>query len=197
MKSTNNPNINTRTYWNFMYMNPEKEREYWAMSNRFHAAFEEIHDGDRFLDMGCGVGVPCLMVMRDRKDCEAWGVDISDKIIEKNTANYPHIIWHQGYAGYCDFLPPVYFDVMFAGEIIEHLDDPQVLFDEGYRVLKKSGKLIVTTPREDRIKSPEHVWEYVEDDVEKFYMDAGFSRVEFKKLDDTEHMMVIFAIGFK
>jgi methionine biosynthesis protein MetW len=39
-----------------------------------------------------------------------------------------------------------YFDGVFCGEIIEHLFDPDHLLDEIYRVMKKGGVAIVTTP---------------------------------------------------
>ena len=38
------------------------------------------------------------------------------------------------------------FDVIIAGEIIEHTFDDVSFLDECYRILKKSGLLIVTTP---------------------------------------------------
>ncbi len=38
------------------------------------------------------------------------------------------------------------FDVVFAGEIIEHLADTDLFLEECNRVLKKSGTLIITTP---------------------------------------------------
>lgn len=38
------------------------------------------------------------------------------------------------------------FDVVFCGETIEHLIDPDHLLDEMHRVLKPGGLLILTTP---------------------------------------------------
>lgn len=38
------------------------------------------------------------------------------------------------------------FDVIVAGEVIEHLGNPQGLFDAGARLLAPGGKLVVTTP---------------------------------------------------
>jgi len=37
-------------------------------------------------------------------------------------------------------------DIIFAGEIIEHLIDTDHFLDEIHRVLKKSGSLVLTTP---------------------------------------------------
>ena len=41
-------------------------------------------------------------------------------------------------------LPP--FDVVVAGEIVEHLDTPRAIFDLARDVLRRGGHLIVTTP---------------------------------------------------
>jgi ubiquinone/menaquinone biosynthesis C-methylase UbiE len=38
------------------------------------------------------------------------------------------------------------FDYVVAGEIIEHLENPKAFLDEVYRILKKDGYLILTTP---------------------------------------------------
>jgi SAM-dependent methyltransferase len=42
--------------------------------------------------------------------------------------------------------PSQYFDTVIAGEIIEHLHNPDFLIKECYRVLKKNGILILSTP---------------------------------------------------
>jgi SAM-dependent methyltransferase len=42
--------------------------------------------------------------------------------------------------------PSEHFDTVIAGEIIEHLNNPVFLINECYRVLKKNGTLILSTP---------------------------------------------------
>jgi ubiquinone/menaquinone biosynthesis C-methylase UbiE len=197
MKPTGNPQINSKIYWDYIYNTPAKEVAYWADSGRFTAVVDEVKDGDKFIDFGCGVGVPGNNILKTKKGCEVWGTDISDDVIERNKNRNPDIQYFQGYVGYQDFLPVDYFDVVFAGEIIEHIDEPNKLFEEAYRVLKKGGKLIISTPREEAIGSPEHIWEYTEEDVEKLYLDAGFTEVTFMKLPNMEHLKIIFSIGVK
>ena len=97
---------------------------------------KHLKKGDKLLDLGCGVGLAGRYAM-DQKGCEAWGVDISDEIIEANKKDCPEGKWFQGYIGDTKFLPKNYFDVVFCGETIEHLDDPKVLFKEAYKYLKK------------------------------------------------------------
>jgi 2-polyprenyl-3-methyl-5-hydroxy-6-metoxy-1,4-benzoquinol methylase len=196
MKRTGNDQINTRVYWNYIYENKAKQQEYWSKSDRFYSLVEEIHDGDKFVDLGCGVCVPGSMIHEKYKECEIWGIDISNVIIDEYSKQFPYMKLQQGYIGNIN-LPKDYFDVVFSGEVIEHLDKPQELFIDAYKLLKKDGKLIITTPREEAIYSNEHIWEFTEKDIEKFYKDNGFSNVVFKKLKDMEHLKVIFAMGSK
>jgi len=92
----------------------------------------------KFLDIGCGDGSFLHSISRDGIIC--FGLDI------KATGENPMILR-------CDIdnepIPPIVgkdFDVVFAGEIIEHLFDPEHMLDEIRRVLTCGGHLILTTP---------------------------------------------------
>jgi ubiquinone/menaquinone biosynthesis C-methylase UbiE len=197
MKSTNNEQINTKVYWDYIYNTPAKKKEYWQRTSRFFTLVDLIKDGDKFLDIGCGVGVPASIINEKKKDVETWGVDISGDVIEANKKEMPYAKWFQGYAESLKFLPNNYFDVIFSGEVIEHMTDPSHLFEESYRLLKSGGKLVISTPHEDKIRSSEHVWYFDEDDICSFFENAGFNKIDFVKLPDTEHILVIFAVGTK
>lgn len=203
----NNPiNINTSTYWNSVYGNEEKREGYAATgtdratdgfqkTNRFTKALEYIKPKDRFLDIGCGVGVMTKLAKDTYPDCEVWGVDISDRAMKDNKAERPDINYQAHEIGNKLNLPK--FDVIFCGETIEHLDDPKILFHEAYDLLTDKGKLIITTPREDRINSPEHTWFFQQSDVEQLFIGSGFKEVKFEYLPDREHIFIIYAIGQK
>lgn len=189
--------INTKVYWNYIYTTPAKEKEYWTDTARFPTAVSYVKDGDKFIDLGCGVGIPGRMIKEQKKGCEIWGVDISSEVIENNKKADPDIKYSQGYIGRLEHLPKNYFDVCFSGETIEHLDFPQDLFKDAHRILKPGGRLIITTPIEDHIDSPEHVWMFTRNDIRKLFTDAGFKNVEFIDLPDTEYLIVFFATGIK
>jgi ubiquinone/menaquinone biosynthesis C-methylase UbiE len=197
MKATNNEQINTKLYWNYIYNTPAKFKEYWQRNHRFFTLMDYIKDGDKFIDLGCGVGCPAQIVNEQKKGCEIWGVDISSDVIKANKKDAPYAKWHQGYIGGLDFLPNNYFDVCFAGELIEHLDNPMDAFMDAHRILKKGGKFVITTPHEDKILSSEHVWFFDQADIKALFKDTGFKKIEFVKLPDTEHILVIFAVGTK
>lgn len=197
MKATGNPQINTKVYWNYIYTTPAKAVDYWATTRRFPLVVSLVKDGDKFIDLGCGVGVPGRSIKKEKNNCEIWGVDISDEVIKNNRKDDSDIKYYQGYIGNLKFLPKDYFDVVFCGETIEHLDNPELLFSDAYRILKKGGKLIITTPVENHIDSSEHLWEFTKKDIEDFYKNAGFAEPEFKNLEDLEYMVTFFAVGIK
>jgi 2-polyprenyl-3-methyl-5-hydroxy-6-metoxy-1,4-benzoquinol methylase len=43
------------------------------------------------------------------------------------------------------------FDTIIAGELIEHLKKPELFIKEANRLLKKDGKLIITTPNKESL----------------------------------------------
>lgn len=214
MKKTGNQNINTQTYWSGIYGTPQK-RKHYAMQGtawdsdiggtgysirptaRFSKALEYIKNGDKVLDIGCGVGVFTKLVKDTYPKCDVWGVDISRKVIEDNLKEHEGINYKQSYIGNLKEIPSDYFDVVFSGETLEHLDDPNDLMKDGFSSLKSSGVFVLTTPFKDRIVSPEHTFEFDHDDVEKLFLDNGFKSVEFIDLPDMEHLLVIFAVARK
>ena len=216
MKKTGNENINTKFYWDFIYSTKTYMEDLEKLanksgrwindpisqcsirpSNRFETALGLVKDKERVLDLGCGYGIFAEMVINKYPFNEVWGTDISSKVIERNKTKESGVVYHQQSLGFMDKVPDDYFNLVFAGEILEHLDNPSMLFEDAKRILKVGGRLIVTTPFSFAIQSPEHVWFFEKEDVEKFYTDGGFTKPEFIELPEMEKVQVIFAVGEK
>lgn len=215
MKATGNTNINTRTYWNGIYGDEGKRAMYEAQGTdhpvhlddgrtatashtaRFLTAASYVKDGDKVIDIGCGIGAFTRLVKEIKKDCEIWGTDISDQAIKDNLKIDPDIKYLHRYIGEQDDLPENYFDVVFTGEVLEHMEDPSVLLKDCARILKKGGTLVLTTPNENHIQSHEHTWFFEKEDVDNLFQDAGFEDIKFIDLPDLEWTMVIFCVGKK
>jgi len=101
--------------------------------------------GERLLDIGCGDGAVTLLLKENMDAEEVFGVEIAHEAViaarEKGIKAYQMDIDK-------DDLPfdDWYFDVVYCGEIIEHVFDPDHLLEEVYRVLKPKGSCVISTP---------------------------------------------------
>ncbi len=102
-----------------------------------------IGSGKRVLDVGCYDGTIALQIQRQGN--EVVGIDISAKAVK--LAN------KQGLTAYVSNLeeekmPKAIgkFDVIVAGELIEHIFDPDAFLSKLNTVLQPNGCIILTTP---------------------------------------------------
>lgn len=131
------------TKWNLgnedrdLFEREQKSLEYIKQ----HKAAKEI------LDVGCGDGLfmdKLRDALSDRKKVAIWGVDYSKYKLKKAEEKGHKVKW-------CDLekgLPfeDNTFDVIYAAELIEHLYNPDFFLEECYRVLRKGGVVIISTP---------------------------------------------------
>lgn len=109
----------------------------------------------KWLDIGCGLGYFVKEAVEEGVDC--YGIDISEYAV-KNA-----IIKDRIKLGSITNIPfgDETFDVVSAFDVIEHIHpkDTEKAFSEIYRVLKKGGYLIMTTP------NPCHIGDWIRDDT--------------------------------
>ena len=119
------------------------------------------------LDVGCGLSL--FTAFDKRFPFKIVAGDLSLNRIRRRKSEYPGIAWLVFDAARPPFLDGS-FDGVFAGEILEHLAQPEAALDEWNRVQRKGGTLIVTTPnrgrrvnilnQEDWPVSPDHIREF-------------------------------------
>ena len=139
------------------------------------------------VDLGCGYRGDFLKLISD-KIKNGIGIDLSvtDKIISANISLY------RSNLNYKIPLKNNFADIVLALATIEHLDNPQNLLREAYRVLKKNGLLIITTPSPkskpllefmaytlkiiSQIEIADHKRYYQTPDLLKYIAEAGFNK---------------------
>lgn len=110
---------------------------------------EESHAvSGRILDFGAGTG-ELIKMLAENRDLELSGVDILERPIDlpKN------VTWHQQDLNeqLSDLHGP--FDAVICSEVIEHLENPRSVFRKIAAVLEPGGKLILTMPNQENIRS--------------------------------------------
>ena len=121
---------------------------YWWFDARKHITFDLIRktSGDiysKILDVGCGGGI-LIKFLKENGFKDIYGIDISNKAIK--------ICKKRGiknvFIGDCTKMrfDKNMFDIIIAGDILEHIKNEDIALNEFNRVLKKNGKLIVFVP---------------------------------------------------
>jgi SAM-dependent methyltransferase len=76
------------------------------------------------------------------------------------------------------------FQLVFAGEVIEHLNDPSGALRDWVRTLKKGGRMVISTPNGLRVSvtggHPEHRRMFAPDDLSKALQRLGMTTVHCK-----------------
>ncbi|MCS7231652.1 MAG: class I SAM-dependent methyltransferase [Elusimicrobiota bacterium] len=72
-----------------------------------------------------------------------------------------------------------YYDIVIITEVLEHLENPDIVLKECYRVLKKNGKIVVTIPFLYPLhKDPYDYQRWLPDKINKEFLSVGFKNIE-------------------
>ncbi|MBU0534991.1 class I SAM-dependent methyltransferase [Patescibacteria group bacterium] len=101
-------------------------------------------DNSTVLDFGCYDGTFLSLLSPNKKNL--FGIEASDYGVKSCREKSLNV--KQFYLEDTTIIPfdDATFDLLVAGEIIEHIYDTDHLLEEFYRVLKQKGKLIISTP---------------------------------------------------
>jgi 2-polyprenyl-3-methyl-5-hydroxy-6-metoxy-1,4-benzoquinol methylase len=105
---------------------------------------EEVRDGERVLDVGCGEGRFAAALAA--AGAEVVGIDVAQEPLRRARELHPELdLRLVDGEGRWD-LPDAGFDVVWAGEVIEHVADTAAWLSEVRRVLRPGGRLLLSTP---------------------------------------------------
>lgn len=141
-------------------------------------ALLKFYKGGELIDLGCLDSLVPVFAKKRYPQSEIWGLDQAEEAIKALAEVEPRINYTHGDV-YDTTFPDNYFSYVTAGELIEHLDDPQKLFDEAYRILKPGGIFALTTPKEEteegEVDGHAHLWSFDRHDIKR--LGSKFSKV--------------------
>lgn len=145
------------------------------------------------LEFGAGVGNLIVQLQANAYSGNITGVDLMAR-----PQDLPQSIeWHQADLNDKTDLPAESFDAIISTEVIEHLENPRAVFRELSRLLRPGGKLILTTPNQESIRSflavifgshfvafrdssyPLHITALLRKDLERICLETGFAPPQF------------------
>lgn len=103
-----------------------------------------IKDGDRILDLGCGVGAYSHEISKRYKNKKIFSLDNSYNALKFGLEYYKIQYPIQGTATKLP-LKNNSFNIVLIAEVIEHIDNQDEFFLELNRIIKQSGVLLITT----------------------------------------------------
>ncbi len=99
----------------------------------------------RLLDAGCGNGSLSSLIKEAFRATEVYGIEICESTIRLARNEGVEVI-HADIDRYRLPFEDNSFDAVFAGEVIEHLLDPEGFVKEVHRILRRNGVFVITTP---------------------------------------------------
>jgi ubiquinone/menaquinone biosynthesis C-methylase UbiE len=147
MKKLNKPQINNPTYWD----SHQTATDFGLRQEKY---LELIGVVDSVVDLGCGLS-PFLSRVNAE---ERWGVDYSDQTVKTMQKQFPECNFTRADVTNTWFKANA-FDAVVSGEVIEHLEVPDKLLREMYRLCKPGGIMVFSTPILE-FDDPEHLWEF-------------------------------------
>lgn len=134
-----------------MDMLRESGRRSDAHIARYTLALPFVRPGDTVLDVACGLGYGSAIIAQSSQARRVIGVDNSNYAVEYARANYGRDAsceFHVGDAAQLTMLPDASVDLIVSMETLEHVPQPEQFLAELSRVLRPSGRLVVSVPNQ-------------------------------------------------
>jgi 2-polyprenyl-6-hydroxyphenyl methylase/3-demethylubiquinone-9 3-methyltransferase len=109
---------------------------------------ERVEAGERVLDIGCGEGL--FTGELARTGARVVGVDVAEEPLRRARTREPSLDLRLIAPDGRWKLEDSSFDVVWAGEVIEHVADTAAWMSELRRVLRSGGQVLLSTPAHER-----------------------------------------------
>ena len=151
-----------------------KRIEYCAVMNSLNEIYEKKKTRLDVLEVGCGLGYTTYALNSEPQKYDALGIDISETAISQARSKYGNHFVCEDIIEYASENESS-FDAVILVEIIEHLPNIFPFLQALFRLIKKGGCLILTTPNRSAYPNkalwqttlfPVHLWWFSEQAIE-------------------------------
>ena len=136
--------------------------------------------GKSLLEFGCATGAAANLIAD--YGFRVHSTDVSKYAVTASRKNYPDIEFsvHDMQKEFREHD----FDVAVAFDVIEHLENPETAIKNTYKILKKGGTIIFTTPNDYKHMSndPTHINVKRPDEWRKIVKKAGFKNIKIHQV---------------
>ena len=149
---------------------------------------DRVASGQRVLDLGCGDGAFAAALLD--AGCAVVMADVAEEALRRARARAPGADAVKLAEGQPLPFAEDAFDVVWAGEVLEHVADVVGLLAEVRRVLRWDGRLLVTTPWHGRVvvasdahfdPRTDHLRFFSARTLRAVLEDAGFNEIEIRR----------------
>lgn len=179
MKRLHEKKIDDAKYYDTLIWAEEANKRPYYDAVRQRALLKYVKEGDVVADVGAGVFGACQYLAEETEvKAELWCFDQSKVAKELVTKKNPQINFVVGQVERLQAADDA-FDVVIAGEIIEHMEDPAAFCKELARICKPNGYIALSTVDtncENAVKHGEyieHLWEFTPEDLISFFKPYG------------------------
>ncbi len=131
----------------YAHQNPLIDRIFW---NRLSMALSMLPSSGitRILDFGCGTGVLSYHLAKNGFQVDAVDLNLTPKKRLEKEIKFPDLVsFHEG--GLSAIPTNQKFDVIFALDVLEHIQDLDNYIHTFMQILNKNGRVIVSGPTEN------------------------------------------------
>jgi len=191
-------NLNDEKFWDYCWTDRYDNNRKWPFYSRkeiYAEILPKFKDGDSILDIGCGDGGLFYYITEKYKDTKLYGVDIGNFSLDIAKKNIGDKAAFKKIKDFYDIDFGIKFDTITLIEVIEHLENPIPYIMFAINLLKKGGKIIITTPNINFSYEQKHLYAFEEDDFTTIFK-KYFSNIDVKAIDlKIRKQCTIIAVG--
>jgi len=144
---------------------------------RMRALCKRIETHFAICELGSGIFGFAEYAAQEKLCSDITVVDFSTVALRKTNERYPDIVTKNANVLVTGFYDNV-FDLVGAGELIEHMEKPEALVAEMNRICKPGGWLVISTvnpdcPNAKKLEYPEHIYSFTVEDLINYFKPYG------------------------